>query len=407
MKFKVIQQPAQTLSSWWDDQKDIDLDPVYQRKGQIWSLKQKQDLIDTILNGFDIPKFYFADFTWLDSGLNTKRKKYAVIDGKQRLVAIFGYFENKFTLSPKFSLYDEPDLRLQGLSYRDLQASFPKIARRFDNYNLTVMSVIADDEQKINELFLRLNASKPLVGAEIRNAMKGEVPDLIRELVEHPFWERTKFSKIRGQDKNSAAKLLLIEHAGTFVDTKKKQLDDLVQVAIDAAQLSVEDHMPVRSAVEEPELDPGADDAGAPDEDIDSTTEILVEVAEETQTETTDIRRAANRVQAMLTVLEPLFLDKDPLLNQQAQIPVIYWLSREMEPESFPYLRQFLVRFEADRQANRARPTDSPDREAELIDYELMARTSNDRASIKGRYLIMRRRFDKFVEAANSRAATT
>jgi hypothetical protein len=419
MTFRVIQQPAQTLSTWWHDQKEIDLDPVYQRKGHIWSNKQKQDLIDTILNGFDIPKFYLADFTFLDSDLNRNRKKYAVIDGKQRLITIFDFFDNQFTLSSKFTLYEEPDLRLQGLSYRDLQTNYPKIARRFENYNLTVMSVITDDEQKINELFLRLNASKPLVGAEIRNAMQGEVPELIRVLVEHPFWVKTRFNKLRGQDKNSAAKLLLIEHAGTFVDTKKKQLDDLVQEAKDVQEATVLIDRPesganvlskVGGAPSEvvPDLveDPGADDAGALDEDVGSTTEALVEIAEETQTQITDIHRAAGRVTTILTMLEPLFVDRDELLNQQAQIPVIYWLAREVGASSLRHLRPFLLQFEADRRANRIRQPGDPDRDLELNDYELMARTSNDRASIGRRYITMRRRFDKFLEAADLRERT-
>jgi len=33
----------------------------------------KQYLIDSILNGFDVPKIYVADFTWGDSPLHSQK----------------------------------------------------------------------------------------------------------------------------------------------------------------------------------------------------------------------------------------------------------------------------------------------------------------------------------------------
>jgi len=51
------------------------------------------------------------------------------------------------------------------------------IAEEFDNNNLTVMSVSAQSEQPIHEFFVRLNRSKSLTGAEIRNAMAGPAPN--------------------------------------------------------------------------------------------------------------------------------------------------------------------------------------------------------------------------------------
>lgn len=379
MVFRVIAAPSQTLISWWDDKSDIDLDPIYQRKGQVWSDKQKQALIDTVLNGFDIPKLYFADFALLNSDLNPNRKKYAVIDGKQRMLAFFGFFEGEFTLAKDFIMFDNPDLRLGGLAYKDLVASFPKIARKFENASLSIMSVITDDEQKINELFIRLNTSKPLVGAEIRNAMIGEVPQLIRELAGHPFWTRTRFSKTRGQDKNAAAKLLLLEHAGTFIDTKKRQLDQLVSDANMNVAISL-----VRDL----------------DRELESLEVTAGEVADAAiDAENTDIARSAERVRANLDLMVPLFIDKDPVLAQQALIPVIYWLARETKPSTLTALRPFLLKFDEERIENRRRPADDKTRDLELNDFELMARSSNDQQSISGRYSIVRERFEKFVSS--------
>lgn len=397
MAFRVIQMPTQTLTTWWEDRSDIDLEPVYQRKGQIWPLRMKQDLVDTVLNGFDIPKLYIADFTLLNSPLNQNGKKYAVIDGKQRLLALFGFFDGEFTLPKTFTYYDDLTLELGGLAYKDLLSNYPRVARRFDNYPLTVVSVVTDDEAKINELFQRLNASKPLTGAEIRNAMLGDVPKLIRELVEHPFWKRIKFNTLRGQDKNTTAKLLLIEHVGNFVDTKKTQLDALVRAANEREEAAARVAGGADSVADDEAIERSTEEAlpESPEEAEALITKDLVDKAE--TTEDPDVRRSAKRVTAELHKMAAIFIDKDPLLVQQAQIPVIYWLVREIEPSRLPKVRPFLQKFDQDRQANKQRAIEDPARDLTLIDFEMLARSSNDQGSIRGRYGILRRRFDLFT----------
>jgi hypothetical protein len=100
--FEVMAFEARTLS-WWYDQKDnIDLDPLYQRRAQLWSERDREFLIDSILNGYDVPKIYIADFTFGLTKLHSTNKRYSVIDGKQRLGAIFDFFENKLRLAEDF-----------------------------------------------------------------------------------------------------------------------------------------------------------------------------------------------------------------------------------------------------------------------------------------------------------------
>ena len=168
----------------------------------------KAYLIDSIINDYDIPKIYLADFSLMNTPLNVHRKPYAIIDGRQRLEAIFGFFDDQFPLNQDFVFFGDPNLRLGSLVYSDLRKSQPKIASSIEEFNLSVMSVITDDEARINDLFVRLNTSKALTGAEIRNAMSGRIPDLIRQLVLHDFFQRrARFSVTRGQDKNAAAKV--------------------------------------------------------------------------------------------------------------------------------------------------------------------------------------------------------
>jgi hypothetical protein len=228
--FRITQLEARTLSWWKTRRSKIDMDPPYQRRGRLWSETDKAYLIDSILNGYDVPKLYMADFTWGDSKLNKKKLPYAIIDGKQRFEAIFDFFDSSITLNEDFVYLDNPSLPLAGLSYKDLQQNYPEVAEGFDNYNLLVMSASAQEEGPINELFVRLNRSKALTGAEVRNAMAGPAPEVIREIAKHDFFiTNIAFTVKRGQDLNAAAKVLMFEHQGKLTETKKRNLDAFVR----------------------------------------------------------------------------------------------------------------------------------------------------------------------------------
>src|SRR5215469_2452674 len=162
--FKVEQMEAHTLTWWRNRREKIDMDPPYQRRGRLWSDADKAYLIDSILNGFDVPKVYMADFTWGESPLNEQKLPYAIIDGKQRLEAIFGFFEGKVVLNKDFKHLENPSVSLGGLGYQDLKKRYPEVAEVFDEYNLLVMRVVARDDAPITELFVRLNRSKSLTG---------------------------------------------------------------------------------------------------------------------------------------------------------------------------------------------------------------------------------------------------
>jgi FRG domain/Protein of unknown function DUF262 len=361
MPFSVMPMLPRTLSWWRDEREDVDFDPVFQRKGRIWSESQKQYLIDSILNGFDVPKIYVADFTFLNNSLNTSKKKYAVIDGKQRLLTILEFFDGGFGLARDIEYIEDPLLSLGGLAYKDLLKNHPRIARKFDNTSLTVMSVITDDESKINDLFIRLNSSKPLTGAELRNALGGELPKLLRALAQESFFTKcVAFSKNRGEDTNTAAKLLLVEHRGALTDTKKAHLDSLVDEEVSEAA--------VDAAIDESMSD--------------------------TETSTSDLARSAARVHKVLETMAQIFIEHDPLLTQQAQIVPYYWLIRELDSDKVLKVRAFLMDFQQQRDANKqiggaGLPY--------LHEYALATRTSNDASSIRRRYTILREQFEVFL----------
>ncbi|MGH2947920.1 MAG: DUF262 domain-containing protein [Solirubrobacteraceae bacterium] len=365
--FKVRQYEARTLSWWADQRRHIDFDPPYQRRGGLWSTRDKAYLIDSILNEYDIPKLYLADFTFGPSPLNPHNRQFAVIDGKQRFESILDFFDGRITLTRDFAFTDDPSLRLGGLGYKDLKANFPSVASRFENFNLTVMTVITDEEGKINELFVRLNRHKTLTGPEIRNAMQGIVPELIRELAKDPFFtNRISFGTQRGQDLDIAGKFLLVEFRGRIIETKRVVLDRFVEEGL---ARFVDDGMQAEAGVE-------------------------------------DFKRAANRVRSWLSVMNDIFVERDSLVATQGPLVPYYWLVRSVSAETYGSIRPFLVAFDEARQMNRqfaksAQTASQADRE--LSEYDRLNRSINDVGSIEGRFEILLGRFNEFLKSGEVR----
>lgn len=345
--FKIQGLDAKTLTYWRARKDRIDFDPSYQRKGRRWSTSDKQYLIDSILNGFDVPKFYMADFTWGSSSLNEQKMTYAVIDGKQRFEAIFDFFEDAFPLSPTFSLLANPDLPLGNKKYSELKQSFPDVAEIFDTFNPVIVGVVTDEIKFVEELFVRLNRNKPLSGAEIRNAISSPVSQMVRTIAAHRFFtSNVKFSTNKGQDLNCAAKLFMFEALGGVQETKKGTLDKF------------------------------ALDSGIEHEKAEKALPILLET---------------------LDSLAETFQFHDPLLNSEGPIPVYYWLARNADDSHAPYIRDFLEEFQriiTNQMSIKSKLVSQVD----LAAYKSASRSINDKSSHETRYAILRSSFEKWIK---------
>src|SRR5437879_13711972 len=82
------------------------LDKIYKRRDRydipdwqrepVWDQLKKQQLIDSILRGWKLPKFYFV---------KTSEDEYEVVDGQQRLQAIYEFFSNELPRSNSSSAH--------------------------------------------------------------------------------------------------------------------------------------------------------------------------------------------------------------------------------------------------------------------------------------------------------------
>jgi hypothetical protein len=145
----------------------IDDSPPYQRPADRWSLGHRQRFIDSLLNGYDVPKLYLHDLRGIHP-----TKVYAVIDGKQRLHAIWDFVGGAYPLARDFVPLADPDPATAGaeppaagMGWTDLD---PAWREAFLGTYLSVVLVQRATEADIDELFFRLNSGVPLAPAERR-----------------------------------------------------------------------------------------------------------------------------------------------------------------------------------------------------------------------------------------------
>lgn len=349
--FIVKEHEKRDIYWWFNRRHTINFKPSYQRKGGLWDMARKAQLIDSIINGYDLPKLYLVDFTSTNSILNEAEKDYAVVDGKQRLETIFGFLNNEFPLAQNFKNLSRPSYDVGGLRYFDLLERYPIVAEDVTSYILPVMSIVTDEKERIDEMYVRLNTGISLNGAEVRNAMPGIVPGLLRKMVVHAFFkENVSFSTWRMQDFNVAAKLLLIEYNGQFTDTKRSSLDRFTK----------------------------------------NGTTLFPE----------EYYSAYDRCITILDRMHLVFRKNDGLLRTEAPVLVYYWLIRNCEEEDLHLIWDFLKEFNSAMGAYRRHLKNHPMEGVPLFDrYYEGARSSNDPTSMHERYRILEGEFARFKRA--------
>lgn len=319
----------------------IESDPDYQRMSEVWDLGKRQLLIDTILNDFDMPKLYFHEHVEAKELDDGRIVKYSVIDGRQRLEAIWGFIDGQFPLAEDFEFRERPSIKAQGMTYSDLAAKYPQLKTLIDSYTLPVTSILTDDLDLIEEMFLRLNEAAPLNAAEKRNAMGGPMPAIIRRVADHRFFKtKIPFSNNRYQHREVAAKFLLLTSHGTVGDTKKAYLDDMVRTYKDG-NLADEAH---------------------------------------------EVRQT---IEMVLNWADNQFVPRDILLRTQAMTVVYFLVFKEALADGWAerILRHKLMQFEEARAHNREEAAQNIAKaDYDLLEFDRMhIQGSNDKASIEFR----------------------
>lgn len=199
------------------------LDKIYKRRGrydipdwqrdEVWSLDHKQLLIDSILNGWKLPKFYFAK-------TSSDPDEFDVVDGQQRLATIWEFYEGELRLS------DASAAKFGGYTYKDLPHA---VTDRFDDFEIEYDEITDATDDNIQDFFQRLQGGVTLTAAEKLNAINSGMTRFARTLAKHPFFtEKVSIRDTRKAYFDIATKALAIEIDGFDV---RLRYDDLKKLA--------------------------------------------------------------------------------------------------------------------------------------------------------------------------------
>ncbi len=142
--------------------------PEWQR-GEVWDTPKKQQLIDSILRDWRLPKFYFV---------RNSEEEYEVVDGQQRLTAIYEFFANELALAP------DSATEFGGPYYKDLK---PKYSDAFDDFEIDYDEVEEATEAQLKQFFQRLQGGLPLTSSEKLNSVHSKLRDFCKNLAKHDF----------------------------------------------------------------------------------------------------------------------------------------------------------------------------------------------------------------------------
>lgn len=140
----------------------------YQRK-LVWVEAEKQAFIDSLLRDMPVPLILVAEV--LDDGV----ERLEVIDGLQRLNAVFSYFENEFAVPGGYFDLNALAETKQLLDEKALKQSEPVLPRsqsvELAGYTLPISVYRTNSNEKVDEVFRRINSNgRHLSRQEIRQA---------------------------------------------------------------------------------------------------------------------------------------------------------------------------------------------------------------------------------------------
>lgn len=160
----------------------------YQRK-LVWSLEEKRAFIDSIIKGYPTPLILVANYQG-----NSNNE---IIDGLQRLNAVFSFIDGKYGLEGEYSSdgesphYFDPKAFSVALSGSQEDEDRKYITRencmKILRYVLPVSTYTINESEEIEEVFRRINSSgRHLSKQEIRQAgSTNKIANLVRKVSAH------------------------------------------------------------------------------------------------------------------------------------------------------------------------------------------------------------------------------
>jgi hypothetical protein len=161
------------------------VNPEYQR-GEVWKLPQKKLLLDSLLRGYPIPLVYLHHISRQVGA--AQRDDFEIIDGQQRINALYEYREGNFKLFDPQTEAEEAQfpnfIQKQTCAWggKRFDELPPDLQKQMLATELAVEFIETGEADEARDLFIRLQAGMPLNPQEKRDAWPGSFTEYILEL---------------------------------------------------------------------------------------------------------------------------------------------------------------------------------------------------------------------------------
>jgi len=189
----------------------IKLNPDYQRNHR-WKEEESSRLMESLILNIPIPTVYLSQDVDVDDEVDEDVARYSVIDGQQRLTAIYGFMTNNYPLKGLNVLE-----LLNGSYYKDLP---PFLVRRLEERTIKCLRIDSTVDPQVKfDIFERLNSGAvQLESQELRNAVyRGKFNDMIKELAKNrAFMTLLHIDEKNPDEDNKVEKMQDIEYVLRF-----------------------------------------------------------------------------------------------------------------------------------------------------------------------------------------------
>lgn len=190
--------------------KRIILDSDFQRE-EIWKKENKAELVESVLMGLPLPIFYFSQ---------DKYGNLIVVDGRQRLTALFSYMSDDYRLKGLKIMQ-----KVNGYRFSDLS---PIQRTRIEDFQLQAHVIMPPTPDRIKfDIFDRVNrGGTRLNRQEMRNALyQGEATRLLKRLAESDIFKDAT-GKAFVQEKRMKDKYILTRYITLYLYWKEALRDE-------------------------------------------------------------------------------------------------------------------------------------------------------------------------------------
>lgn len=170
------------ISQFLQQQREGLIEYPKMQRNSVWTVTDQSELIESLIRGIPIPPIYMNKF--IENG----KQVWEVLDGRQRLTALFDFFENN-TVRINSNLPKKYE-NLAGYRFKEIVANNPLFAGKFEEIPLPIVWLDEAPEQLKKEFFQKLNkGGKALTTGELAHSSLDPALRYLVRIMETHFYE--------------------------------------------------------------------------------------------------------------------------------------------------------------------------------------------------------------------------